>query len=54
MKFDSQIIDQFTQFLDLFIEYNSHTNLSAIREPEDIVLKHFIDSLMVRKFVTFS
>lgn len=54
MKFDSQIIDQFHQFLDLFVEYNSHTNLSAIREPEDIVLKHFIDSLMVRKFVTFS
>ncbi len=54
MKFDSSVIDQFAQFLDLFVEYNSHTNLSAIREREDIVLKHFIDSLMVRKFLTLS
>ena len=54
MKFDSSVIDQFAQFLDLFVEYNSHTNLSAIGEREDIVLKHFIDSLMVRKFLTLS
>ena len=54
MKFDTEIIDQFHQFLDFFVEYNSHTNLSAIREREDIVLKHFIDSLMVNRFITLS
>ena len=36
---------QFEQFLTLFMEYNSHTNLSAIRDEEGIVEKHFIDSL---------
>ena len=38
-------IAQFEQFLTLFIEYNSHTNLSAIRDQEGIIEKHFIDSL---------
>lgn len=38
-------LGQFERFLSLFIEYNSHTNLSAIRDEEGIVVKHFIDSL---------
>lgn len=41
----------FRKFLDLFMEYNSHTNLSAIRTPEGIIEKHFIDSLMLGNFV---
>ncbi len=36
---------QFERFLSLFIEYNAHTNLSAIRDEEGIILKHFVDSL---------
>ncbi|MFZ2255367.1 MAG: RsmG family class I SAM-dependent methyltransferase [Patescibacteria group bacterium] len=36
---------QFEKFLELFVAYNSHTNLSAIRDEEGIVEKHFIDSL---------
>jgi 16S rRNA (guanine527-N7)-methyltransferase len=35
----------FERFLTLFIEYNSHTNLSAIRDEEGIMEKHFVDSL---------
>jgi 16S rRNA (guanine527-N7)-methyltransferase len=41
---DSELA-QFEQFLSLFIEYNSHTNLSSIRDREGIILKHFVDSL---------
>lgn len=33
------------------MEYNGHTNLSAIRTPEGIVEKHFIDSLMLGNVV---
>jgi len=36
---------QFGKFLELFVAYNSHTNLSAIRDEEGIVEKHFVDSL---------
>jgi 16S rRNA (guanine527-N7)-methyltransferase len=35
----------FEKFLELFIAYNSHTNLSAIRDEVGIIEKHFVDSL---------
>jgi 16S rRNA (guanine527-N7)-methyltransferase len=38
-------LSAFEKFLALFIEYNGHTNLSAIRDEEGIVEKHFVDSL---------
>ncbi len=41
---DSELA-QFEQFLSLFMEYNAHTNLSAIRDRDGIIEKHFIDSL---------
>ena len=41
---DSELA-QFEQFLALFMEYNAHTNLSAIRDEAGIIEKHFIDSL---------
>jgi 16S rRNA (guanine527-N7)-methyltransferase len=36
---------QFEQFYTLFTEYNAHMNLSAIRDREGIIEKHFLDSL---------
>ena len=38
-------VSLFEQFLSLFMAYNAHTNLSAIRDDEGIIEKHFIDSL---------
>ncbi len=40
----------FERYLTLFLEYNAHTNLSAIREPEAVVLKHFADSAELASF----
>ena len=40
-----------SQFLIFLIEVNKKMNLTAIVEPDEIVLKHFIDSLMVEKLV---
>ncbi len=39
------------EYLKLLIEYNSHTNLTAIRDEEGIIEKHFIDSLLVMKYL---
>ena len=36
---------QFQLFLDEFVKVNAHTNLSAIREPEEILQKHFLDAV---------
>lgn len=41
---DSELA-QFEKFLELFIAYNTHTNLSAIRDADGIMEKHFVDSL---------
>lgn len=42
---------KFEQFLKIFIEKNTQINLSAIREPDGIIEKHFIDSLLLNIFV---
>ena len=42
---------QFYDFMNLLIEWNEKINLTAIIEPEDIILKHFIDSLTINKYI---
>ena len=41
--------DTFALFLEMFVEKNKQINLSAIRDPEDIVVKHFVDTSMLTK-----
>ena len=50
---DQQIAD-FHSLLHLFQEWNNKLNLSAIREEEDIIKKHFIDSLLATKHFDFT
>lgn len=40
---------QFYDYMNLLIEWNKMINLTAINEPDDIILKHFIDSLTAAK-----
>ena len=42
---DEKQLQQFEQLCSLLIERNKTTNLTAITKPEDIEVKHFIDSL---------
>ncbi|MBL8159488.1 16S rRNA (guanine(527)-N(7))-methyltransferase RsmG [Candidatus Saccharibacteria bacterium] len=55
---DIQISDQqsalLARFVDSFMAYNAHTNISAIRQPEAIWTKHIADSLMLLKFEDIS
>jgi 16S rRNA (guanine527-N7)-methyltransferase len=41
---DSQI-ELFELYLQTLLEWNKTFNLTGIRDPEDIVIKHFVDSL---------
>lgn len=41
----------FEKFLNLFIEQNAKLNLSAIRDAQWIIEKHFIDSIMLDNFI---
>ncbi len=38
-------LGQFEQYLALLLEWNERLNLTAIREPEEIWVRHFLDSL---------
>jgi 16S rRNA (guanine527-N7)-methyltransferase len=40
-----QVLEQLSVYLDLLRRWNAKTNLSAIREPEEIVTRHFGESL---------
>ena len=44
-------LEKFEKFLEIFKEKNSQVNLSAIREDEAIIEKHFIDSIMLNIFL---
>lgn len=44
-------MDKFNRYMDLLIEWNQKINLTAITEPEEIILKHFIDSLTILKYL---
>ena len=46
--------NQIKTYINKLIEYNSHTNLTAIRNYEDILLKHFYDSLTLVKAYDFN
>ena len=40
-------IEKFMDYYKLLIEWNSFMNLTAITDFEEVVLKHFVDSLAV-------
>lgn len=40
-------LEQFYQYMNILIEWNKFMNLTGITEPEEIITKHFIDSLTV-------
>lgn len=42
---------QFYAYMKLLIEWNEKMNLTAITEPKEIILKHFVDSLTIAKYV---
>lgn len=41
----NEMLDQFEIYYDFLLETNKSLNLTAITEMEDVVLKHFVDSI---------
>src|SRR5215469_18715636 len=39
------ILSRLSEYLDLLLKWNAKTNLTAIRNPEEIVRRHFGESL---------
>ena len=43
--------NQFYQYMQLLLEWNEKINLTAITEPQEILTKHFIDSISVVPYI---
>ena len=45
LKISPQQAQQFQTYMELLLEWNEKMNLTSITQPEDVVEKHFLDSL---------
>jgi 16S rRNA (guanine527-N7)-methyltransferase len=46
-----ELYPQLSTYLDLLLKWNARTNLTAIRDPEEIVRRHFGESLFAGRHV---
>ena len=51
IEFNDKQLNQFYEYMNLLLEWNKKINLTAIIEVEEIILKHFIDSLTINKYI---
>lgn len=49
VRFLVEQAEQFFDYMNLLIEWNKKMNLTAITDPDEIILKHFIDSITILK-----
>lgn len=47
---DDTALDRFDTYAELLVDWNGKMNLTAITEPEEIEVKHFLDCLMLPKY----
>ena len=47
-------LKKFYRYMDLLLEWNEKINLTAITETDEVILKHFIDSMTVFKYLVES
>lgn len=45
---------QFQLYMELLLDWNQKINLTAITEPDDVAVKHFLDCLLLFRFCSFS
>ena len=51
VSYDEDKIEKSLRYLEILLDYNSHTNLTAIREEKAIIEKHFLDSLLLHNLL---
>ncbi len=44
-------VEQFFKYMNLLLEWNEKINLTAITDENEIILKHFVDSLTICKYL---
>ncbi len=51
IKFNDKQKEQLYKYMNLLIEWNEKINLTAITNPDEIILKHFIDSITISNYI---
>lgn len=51
IKINDEKADKFYKYMNILLEWNEKINLTAITDPKDIILKHFIDSATILKYI---
>lgn len=46
-----EMLEKFFKFKELLIEWNKVMNLTSITDEKEIIVKHFIDSLTIEKYI---
>ena len=54
ININDEIMNQLDIYYKYLVDYNSHTNLTAITEEKDVYLKHFYDSILVASYYDFN
>ena len=49
IELTEEMLQKLNDYADFLLEYNTHTNLTAIKTKEEVYLKHFYDSLTLVK-----
>ena len=51
VNLNNEMCEQFYYYMKLMLEWNENINLTAIIEEDEIILKHFVDSLTINKYI---
>lgn len=51
IKIDESKIERFYMYMNLLLEWNEKINLTAITDEKEIIIKHFIDSIVPYKYI---
>lgn len=53
LALNDEMYCKFDKYAEYLVEYNENVNLTAITQPHDILIKHFIDSAILLKYIDF-
>ncbi len=51
IEINKEQIKSFYNYMNILLEWNNKINLTAITEQNDVILKHFIDSLSISSYI---
>lgn len=51
---DDEKIEQFNMYYDLLVDWNQRLNLTSITEPNEVLVKHFFDSITPALYLKFT